>query len=79
LAWPAAIGFGVVWLVVAALARYSSLAALIASAVTPVLLLSLGHFPEAVLFALLTVMTWIMHRANIERLLQGMETKIGKT
>jgi len=79
LAWPAAIGFGVVWLVVAALTRYSSLAALTASAVTPVLLWSLGHFPEAVLFALLTVMTWIMHRANIERLLQGTETKIGKT
>ena len=36
LAWQAAIAFGLVWLVVAALTRYSSLAGLIASAATPV-------------------------------------------
>ncbi|HEY7247124.1 MAG TPA: glycerol-3-phosphate 1-O-acyltransferase PlsY [Xanthobacteraceae bacterium] len=77
LAWPTAIGFGVVWLVVAALTRYSSLAALIASALTPILLWILGRLSEAVLFGLLTLMTWIMHRANIERLLQGTEAKIG--
>jgi glycerol-3-phosphate acyltransferase PlsY len=29
------------------------------------------------LFALLTVLTWIMHRANIARLVQGTEGKIG--
>ena len=33
--WPAALVFGVIWLVVAVLSRYSSLAALIASALTP--------------------------------------------
>jgi acyl phosphate:glycerol-3-phosphate acyltransferase len=79
LAWPGAVGFGVVWLMVAALTRYSSLAALVASAVTPVLLWSLGQRPEAALFALLTLITWIMHRANIERLLRGTEAKIGKS
>jgi len=78
LAWPAAIVFGVVWLTVAALTRYSSVAALIASAVTPVMLWSTGQAPEAVLFAFLTLMTWIMHRSNIQRLLHGTETKIGK-
>ena len=77
-AWPVAIGFGVVWLTVAALTRYSSLAALMASAATPVVLWSLGHLPQALLFVFLTLMTWIMHRSNIERLLRRTEAKIGK-
>ena len=33
---------------------------------------------EARLFALLTVLLWIMHRANIARLINGTEGKIGK-
>lgn len=75
--WPAALGFGVIWLVVAALFRYSSLAALIASALTPVALLLLGRPEVAALFFLLTILVWIMHRANIGRLLDGSEGKIG--
>ena len=35
LAWPVAIAFCLIWLAVAALTRYSSLAALVASAATP--------------------------------------------
>jgi len=77
LAWPAAIAFCLIWLAVAALTRYSSLAALVASAATPVALWLMGHRPEAVLFALLTVLLWIMHRANIARLVNGTEGKIG--
>ncbi len=77
LAWPAALIFCAIWLVVAWLTRYSSLAALIASALTP-LALWLLHDPDAAtLFLLLTVMLWIMHRANIGRLLAGSEGKIG--
>src|ERR1700730_3636457 len=77
LAWPAAIAFGVIWLAVAALTRYSSLAALIASAATPALLWIFGKAIEAELFTLLTVLTWIMHRTNIARLLRGTEGKMG--
>jgi len=77
-AWPVALVFCVTWLVVAALTRYSSLAALIASAATPVFLWRFGMATEAALFALLTLLTWIMHRANIARLMQGTEGKIGK-
>ena len=76
--WPAALVFCVIWLAVAALTRYSSLAALIASAATPALLWSFGMATEAALFALLTLLTWIMHRGNIARLVQGAEGKIGK-
>src|SRR5256886_13173587 len=45
LAWPAAIAFALVWLAVAALTRYSSLAALIASAATPVAVWFMGERP----------------------------------
>ena len=78
LAWPIAIAFCLIWLAVAALTRYSSLAALVAAAAAPVLLLGLGLPAEAALFGLLTLQTWIMHRANIGRLVQGTESKIGK-
>jgi glycerol-3-phosphate acyltransferase PlsY len=77
LAWPAAIVFCVIWLAVAALSRYSSLAALVASAATPIFLWWRGDLKIAALFLLLSVVLWITHRANIARLLQGTEGKIG--
>jgi glycerol-3-phosphate acyltransferase PlsY len=77
LAWPAALVFIAVWLAVAAISRYSSLAALIASAVTPLALLFLSEPNVALLFLVMTALLWIMHRANIARLLAGAEGKIG--
>jgi acyl phosphate:glycerol-3-phosphate acyltransferase len=77
LAWPVAIFFSAVWLAIAALFRYSSLAALIASVLTPFFLWWRGQVPEAELFGLLSVLLWIMHRGNIARLLGGSESKIG--
>jgi glycerol-3-phosphate acyltransferase PlsY len=75
--WPGALAFCAVWLVVAWLTRYSSAAALIASAVTPPLLWLDGHTSLALLFALLSVLLWFMHRANLARLRTGTEGKIG--
>ncbi len=76
-AWLALLAFCAMWGVVAALTRYSSLAALLASATTPMLLWWRGNAGEATLFLLLTVLLWIMHRANITRLLRGVESTIG--
>jgi glycerol-3-phosphate acyltransferase PlsY len=76
-AWPAALGFCAVWLAVAAATRYSSLSALVASAVAPALVWYFGLPREAVLLALLATLLWIRHRANITRLLEGSEGKIG--
>jgi glycerol-3-phosphate acyltransferase PlsY len=76
-AWIALIAFCVLWLVIAGATRYSSLAALIASAATPVVLWVDEDFSEAKLFFVLTVLLWFMHRANIARLLAGSEGKIG--
>jgi glycerol-3-phosphate acyltransferase PlsY len=78
LAWPGALVFCAVWAAVAAAMRYSSLAALGASAVTPAAIWLMGDQPTALLFLLLSVLLWIMHRANIARLLKGTEGKIGQ-
>jgi len=75
--WPGALIFCAVWLIVAVVTRYSSLAALFASAATPVAIWFLGARSTALLFFLLTSLSWIMHRDNIRRLLGGREGKIG--
>jgi acyl phosphate:glycerol-3-phosphate acyltransferase len=75
--WPGALIFCVLWLGAAFATRYSSLAALVASALTPLALYLLGAPRIAALFLLLSVLLWIMHRANIARLVAGSEGKIG--
>lgn len=75
--WPAAIAFAVVWLAVAYLSRFSSLAALVAAVATPLAAYGLGAPRVAVLLALLALLLWAKHHANISRLLAGTETKIG--
>ena len=78
LAWPAAIFFCAIWLATAAVTRYSSLAALVASAATPAFLWWRGDVPEALVFLALSVLLWIRHRTNIARLLAGAEGKVGR-
>jgi glycerol-3-phosphate acyltransferase PlsY len=77
--WPAALIFCSIWIAVAAVSRYSSLAALVASALTPFVLWLLGQPRTAALFLLLSALLWIMHRANIARLMQGSESRIGRS
>jgi len=76
--WLALLTFCAAWLAVAAATRYSSLAALVASAVTPVVLWWRGDHRLALLFLLLSAALWFMHRANIARLFDGSESKIGR-
>ena len=76
--WPAAVVFCVLWLAIAAISRYSSLAALVASVVTPIYLWWFGHLALALLFAVLTLLLFYMHRANIARLQAGTEGRIGE-
>jgi glycerol-3-phosphate acyltransferase PlsY len=76
--WKAALAFGVAWLIVAALTRYSSLAGLIASVASVLFLWWDGYLQEAQLFALLTVLIWLKHHHNIRRLVAGTESKIGR-
>jgi glycerol-3-phosphate acyltransferase PlsY len=78
LVWQAALVFCVVWLAVAFLTRYSSLAALVASLVTVAFLWFSKYPHEAELFAMLTVLLWAKHHGNIRRLVAGTEGKIGR-
>lgn len=75
--WPAAVVFCLAWLACAFTSRYSSFAALTASAITPIFLYWFGAYQLAVLALGLTVLLWYMHRENIRRLQAGTEGKIG--
>jgi glycerol-3-phosphate acyltransferase PlsY len=66
-----------VWIATAAISRYSSLSALVATAAIPVVEFFAGDIRIAALAALMSVIVWIKHRANIERLLSGGESRIG--
>ncbi|HEY6629869.1 MAG TPA: glycerol-3-phosphate 1-O-acyltransferase PlsY [Rhizobiaceae bacterium] len=77
LMWQAALVFCAVWIVVALALRYSSLSALTACVVVPFALWFWGRPDLAVLFAVLSVIVFIKHRANISRLLAGTEGKLG--
>src|SRR5712675_2265441 len=76
--WPAAVVFCVLWLATAATTRYSSLSGLVAGFVTPIFLWWFGHSALSALFALLTLLTFYVHRENIKRLQAGTEGRIGE-
>jgi glycerol-3-phosphate acyltransferase PlsY len=78
LAWGGAIVFAIVWLAIAFATRYSSLAALTAAVAVPVALYLLGQPQVAALFAVMSVIVFLKHRANIARLAAGTESRIGR-
>lgn len=69
--------FAAIWIAVAFISRYSSLAALVAMLVIPVVLWFLGNEQVALLFAVMSAISWWKHRANIARLISGTESRIG--
>lgn len=83
LAWPVGLAACAVWLITAFATRYSSLAALIAFAASPILALILVPVPDRLLVALaaitLATLVFARHTGNIRRLLLGQESKIGGT
>jgi acyl phosphate:glycerol-3-phosphate acyltransferase len=81
--WPGVVVFAVVWLSMAWLFRYSSLAALAASIVVPLAFYLFGRgtgaFPHlGAALLLMVALLWWRHGANIQRLLSGSESKIGQ-
>lgn len=76
--WPLGLLAGVTWLAVATMFRYSSLAALCAAAVAPLMGLVAGFSLSQVAFtAILAALIFWRHRANIARLRAGTEPRIG--
>jgi len=76
IAWPVGLIACAVWLLVALLFRYSSLAALIAVAAAPVAAWFLANHQTAGLALFLAVVIWQRHHENIRRLLKGQESRI---
>jgi acyl phosphate:glycerol-3-phosphate acyltransferase len=76
--WHVLAPFAIVWIAMAFLFRYSSLAALTASVVTTAALFHMGRSDIGLLFLVLTMLVFWKHRQNIQRLLSGKESKIGQ-
>ncbi len=78
LAWPAALVWAAAWIASALIWRFSSLAALVAGCVTPVVLLLMHREILAAFFLVLTAILFWTLRGNIGRLLAGTEPKLGR-
>ena len=75
--WPGALGFALAWLAVAFATRFSSVAALAGSLAAPVLFFLSGQITDGIALSLMTLVLWWKHRANLQRLVQGTESRIG--
>ena len=74
------IGFSCIagWVITVAIFRISSLSALVAASVSPVLSLYLQEKILTILALLLCILIFIKHKDNIKRIMSGNEPKIGK-
>jgi glycerol-3-phosphate acyltransferase PlsY len=77
LSWQVGVLACALWLAIAYLFRYSSLAALLSILIAAIAAWWLVPAAAPVI-GLLTVLVWAKHHANIRRLLAGTEPKIGK-
>ena len=79
LAWPIGCVMGALWLAVAAVTRYSSLASMTAAIGAPVAALWFAPEPASmVVLAVIAAFVLWRHRANIRRLVDGTESRIGQ-
>jgi glycerol-3-phosphate acyltransferase PlsY len=79
LAFPVGAAACAIWLTVALIMRYSSMSALFASGLSPIAAILLGQGQIAILCCALAILIFERHKANIRRLWNGEEPKIGKT
>jgi glycerol-3-phosphate acyltransferase PlsY len=79
LAWPVALAAALVWLAVALLFRYSSLAALAAAVIGAALAPFVADPPTATVIAGIALLIILRHHANIRRLMSGTESRISLT
>ena len=77
LVWPMGLAACAIWLATAVITRFSSLAALVAAGVLPIVMVATGFAQTAVLAVQLALLIYARHWGNIQRLLAGTEGKIG--
>ncbi len=75
--WTGALVYCAVWLATAVATRYSSLAALIAAVIAPIYIAYVHPGPIAVAAAVMSALLIAKHHANIRRLMNGEEPRIG--
>lgn len=75
--WPTALVLIGVWVAIVALFRMSSLGALVAALATPIAAYAFGRLDVAIMTGVLAGLIYWLHRANIGRILQGEEPKVG--
>ncbi|MEM9838677.1 MAG: glycerol-3-phosphate 1-O-acyltransferase PlsY [Pseudomonadota bacterium] len=75
--WGGLLVAALAWLITAAVSRYSSLAALVAATITPIAFFITGKFTLFLGVLVMSILIFVRHRENIERLLDGSESKIG--
>lgn len=78
LAWPVGLASCLTWLVVAALTRLSSFAAIFTAAVSTIWMVFLGQGQMLGMGILLTLLVFWRHRENMARLRAGTEPRIGQ-
>jgi acyl phosphate:glycerol-3-phosphate acyltransferase len=77
LSLPAGLTLGALWLCVAIIFRYSSLAALIAALAAPVALWYFTNSTDALILCAMSLLLIYRHAKNIHNLISGKEKKIG--
>ena len=78
ISWMLGLAPALIWLLSAAIFRISSLSALIASLLAPLVSYYLVGPNSWLPIAFMTLVIYIRHKTNIERLMRGEEPKIGK-
>lgn len=77
LSWQVGLLVCLLWLGTAMVSSYSSLSALTAFALSPIVAAFItGNFQLVVFMLLISIMVWIKHHENIKRLIKGTESKI---
>jgi glycerol-3-phosphate acyltransferase PlsY len=77
LAWPVGLAYAAVWLIMLAVSRISSVSGMSAAVSAPLVAVTIGQGGMAVVLAGLAALVLWLHRANIARLAQGTEPRVG--
>lgn len=77
--WPLGLGYGAVWIALVLVTRISSVGGLGAAIAAPFLAWGAGHMDYVPVLIAISMVAFWKHRANIERLIDGSEPRIGKS
>lgn len=78
LSWPVGLACCLTWVLIALIFRISSLAALLCAFLSPLYGYYFSEPALAILALIMSILIFIRHKENIQRLLKGSEPRIGK-